>query len=117
MQPKKPVKLFHRSPFCLNGIATAFSTKYGALFTGDCLKILPGLKDNSVDLVFADPPCVGRNRTLAEIDPALRIAMLASVDLTGAANDWRLAADILATERCQYFFRVGVEIVVEARID
>jgi len=32
------------------------STKLGALFEGDCLTVLPTLKSESVDTVFADPP-------------------------------------------------------------
>lgn len=34
----------------------SFYSNNGLLFEGDCLDILPGLKDESVDLVFADPP-------------------------------------------------------------
>lgn len=31
-------------------------TKYGALFKGDCLKILPAIAAETIDTVFADPP-------------------------------------------------------------
>src|SRR5438128_1496933 len=31
-------------------------TKMGALFEGDCLDILPFVRDETVDTVFADPP-------------------------------------------------------------
>lgn len=34
----------------------AFSSLYGALYEGDCLNILPKVKDDSIDTVFADPP-------------------------------------------------------------
>lgn len=33
-----------------------FSTDLGELYEGDCLSLLKGLDDNSVDVVFADPP-------------------------------------------------------------
>ena len=33
-----------------------FETKFGKLFNGDCLDVLIGVDDNSVDCVFADPP-------------------------------------------------------------
>ncbi|MEY3870328.1 MAG: Modification methylase BamHI [Cyanobacteriota bacterium] len=39
---------YHLNPYYL--------TNLGALFEGDCLEILPALKDESVDTVFADPP-------------------------------------------------------------
>ena len=33
-----------------------FRTKLGVLYQGNCLEVLPHLKDNSVDTVFTDPP-------------------------------------------------------------
>jgi len=33
-----------------------FSSRYGALYEADCLKILPCIQDGVVDTVFADPP-------------------------------------------------------------
>ena len=33
-----------------------YASPYGALFSGDCLGILPELRDSAVDTVFADPP-------------------------------------------------------------
>lgn len=33
-----------------------FSSRYGALYEGDCLNILPFVNDRSVDTIFADPP-------------------------------------------------------------
>jgi site-specific DNA-methyltransferase (adenine-specific) len=39
-----------------------FSTKLGALFNADCLETLAAIKDESVDLVFGDPPFnLGKN--------------------------------------------------------
>jgi site-specific DNA-methyltransferase (adenine-specific) len=32
------------------------STKLGTLYEGDCLDVLPSIKDGAVDTVFADPP-------------------------------------------------------------
>lgn len=34
----------------------AFQTELGELYQGDCLEVLPTLEDESIDLVFADPP-------------------------------------------------------------
>src|SRR5437867_2757458 len=48
---------FDVAPFSRNGtINPVFSTSFGALFKGDCLKILPDIADECVDTVFADPP-------------------------------------------------------------
>ena len=33
-----------------------FSTELGMLFEGDCLKLLPFVRDEAIDTVFADPP-------------------------------------------------------------
>lgn len=56
------------SPFTLelfsrNGILKpVYQTKSGALFKGDCLKILPLIASDSVDTIFADPPFnIGKN--------------------------------------------------------
>jgi site-specific DNA-methyltransferase (adenine-specific) len=34
----------------------AYISEWGILFNGDCLQILPHLRDSSIDTVFADPP-------------------------------------------------------------
>jgi site-specific DNA-methyltransferase (adenine-specific) len=34
----------------------SFETDFGRLYQGDCLDVLPTVPDDSVDLVFADPP-------------------------------------------------------------
>jgi site-specific DNA-methyltransferase (adenine-specific) len=48
---------FDLSPFTANGdLVPAFMTRLGALFKGDCLSLLPALRDRCVDTVFADPP-------------------------------------------------------------
>lgn len=51
-----PKASFDHKPYCLNGLAPIFSTDHGALFKGDCVKILRGLADDTADLIFADPP-------------------------------------------------------------
>ena len=33
-----------------------FSTTLGALYEGNCLDLLPFLRDEAIDTVFADPP-------------------------------------------------------------
>ena len=48
---------FDAAPFSRNGsLHPVFSTAKGALFRGDCLKILPCFADEIADTVFADPP-------------------------------------------------------------
>jgi site-specific DNA-methyltransferase (adenine-specific) len=48
---------FDATPYGKNGdLKPVFSTRLGALFKGDCLKVLPALADECVDTVFADPP-------------------------------------------------------------
>ena len=37
-------------------ITPAYPSQLGALFAGDCLKVLPHIKDGVVDTVFVDPP-------------------------------------------------------------
>jgi site-specific DNA-methyltransferase (adenine-specific) len=52
-----PTGRFDLSPFGVNGRPVPkFQTELGALFHGDCLKVLPALSDACVDTVFADPP-------------------------------------------------------------
>ena len=50
---------FDPEPY-LNGnsqiIQPIYVTEFGALFSGNCLKILPAIEKNTVDMVFADPP-------------------------------------------------------------
>src|SRR5438552_2587764 len=51
-------RCFEIKPF-LQDAATVtphYTTDLGALFAGDCLSILPLLKDAVIDTVFADPP-------------------------------------------------------------
>jgi site-specific DNA-methyltransferase (adenine-specific) len=48
---------FDVQPFSRNGpIEPAFMTSHGALFKGDCLAVLPSIRDECIDTVFADPP-------------------------------------------------------------
>jgi site-specific DNA-methyltransferase (adenine-specific) len=44
------------SDFVLGKITPVLNTSAGVLFGGDCLKVLPLIASESVDLVFADPP-------------------------------------------------------------
>lgn len=37
-------------------IPAYFSTELGTLYHGDCMQVMQSINDNSVDLVFADPP-------------------------------------------------------------
>jgi site-specific DNA-methyltransferase (adenine-specific) len=47
---------FDVSSLVTNGSRPDYVTAMGALFADDCLKILPKIKEESVDTVFADPP-------------------------------------------------------------
>jgi len=48
---------FDVSPFSVNGsLVPVYRTSRGALLKGDCLKLLPYVRDECVDTVFADPP-------------------------------------------------------------
>jgi site-specific DNA-methyltransferase (adenine-specific) len=47
---------FDSSSLLTNGLRPDYQTGMGALFASDCLKVLPKIKDNVVDTVFADPP-------------------------------------------------------------
>lgn len=38
------------------GLEPVHTTALGALFSEDCLKVLPAIRDSSIDTVFADPP-------------------------------------------------------------
>ncbi len=52
----KPPSLFKASNFVDRKIKPAFSTEWGALYNSDCLEMLPHIRSESVDTVFADPP-------------------------------------------------------------
>jgi len=41
---------------CLNDFIPLFRSERAALFNGDCLEVLPSLPENSIDMIFADPP-------------------------------------------------------------
>lgn len=47
---------FNLSNFTISAEKAFFQSSYGALFDGDCLTVLPIIKSESIDTVFADPP-------------------------------------------------------------
>jgi site-specific DNA-methyltransferase (adenine-specific) len=47
---------FEVGPLILNGTRPVHTTALGALFAGDCVRVLADIRDNVVDTVFADPP-------------------------------------------------------------
>lgn len=55
-QPYTKLNAFQRSSFIENAAEPYFDTDLGVLFDGDCLSILPLVKSDSIDTVFADPP-------------------------------------------------------------
>ena len=49
-----------------------FKTPYGELYNADCMEILPNIADESIDLIFADPPfnltyCAISNKTFKNL--------------------------------------------------
>lgn len=48
--------VFKCSDYVSGGEKPHFVTPHGALFSGDCLEVLPHIKSETVDTVFADPP-------------------------------------------------------------
>ncbi len=57
-QEKEEVAVWHPVALCGEPARTQgiYKTDRGVLFDGDCLEILPHVKSDSIDLVFADPP-------------------------------------------------------------
>lgn len=51
-------RIFDVAPFLTesSGIKPIYISSLGALFDGDCLTVLPHIRDKSIDTVFADPP-------------------------------------------------------------
>lgn len=47
---------FDITPFVKTGVHPCYTTALGALFAGDCLNLLPKIRSQVVDTVFADPP-------------------------------------------------------------
>lgn len=47
---------FDVSPLVNNGMRPYYANALGALFAGDCVSILPQIRNEVVDTVFADPP-------------------------------------------------------------
>lgn len=56
--PLKKIELYNHciTPKLLKGFFPIYVREHGVLFTGDCLQWLKGICDQSVDLIFADPP-------------------------------------------------------------
>lgn len=52
----KPPAIFKPSDHVAGKIRPAFVTEWGALYNNDCLKVLPNIRSESIDTVFADPP-------------------------------------------------------------
>ena len=55
---KLETRVFDVDPYLKPGtkLASTYVSAFGALFSGDCLAVLPHIRDSVVDTVFADPP-------------------------------------------------------------
>ncbi|WGV27408.1 DNA-methyltransferase [Halotia branconii] len=51
-----PFQLITTSVATQQGLRQVYMSEHGILYQGDCLKLLSALPDESVDIVFADPP-------------------------------------------------------------
>lgn len=51
-----PLAPFQPTNFLVKGAKPFFVSSNGALFDGDCMKVLPLVRSESIDTVFADPP-------------------------------------------------------------
>ena len=51
-----PFQLIATDVATQRGLQQVYKSEHGILYQGDCLKLLSALPDESVDLVFADPP-------------------------------------------------------------
>jgi site-specific DNA-methyltransferase (adenine-specific) len=47
---------FDPRPFLNQPVEPSYNSEWGALFSGDCLELLPQVRDSVVDTIFADPP-------------------------------------------------------------
>lgn len=56
LSPSETSDEFDVSPLMSKPVKPFFISPYGALFDGDCVKILPLLNNDTIDTVFADPP-------------------------------------------------------------
>ncbi|MBP5975638.1 site-specific DNA-methyltransferase [Brasilonema sp. CT11] len=51
-----PFQLIATSVATQQGLRQVYTSKHGILYQGDCLKLLSALPNESVDVIFADPP-------------------------------------------------------------
>jgi len=57
VEQRLPDRLFDPKPFVIDGTCKPIHrTHLGALYSADCMSILPAIADDSIDTVFADPP-------------------------------------------------------------
>ncbi len=49
-------EFFDPSPYLSNGVKPDYVTSMGSLFSTDCMRVLPNIRDSVVDTIFADPP-------------------------------------------------------------
>jgi len=54
--PSSKTQTFDHSKYFSSPVEPFYKTDLGALFSADCMKILPQIKSECVDTVFADPP-------------------------------------------------------------
>jgi site-specific DNA-methyltransferase (adenine-specific) len=56
VKPMLPFQLIATDVATQQGLQQVYKSEYGILYQGDCLQLLSALPNESVDLVFADPP-------------------------------------------------------------
>ena len=77
-----------------------YETDNGVLYQGDCLEVMPGLKDGSVDLVITDPPyginhssghgASWANTTIAgDADTSIRDSVLSRFSSVASFGTWK----------------------------
>jgi site-specific DNA-methyltransferase (adenine-specific) len=64
-------------------LATCFTSDFGKLYKGDCIKLLKSIEDETFDLIFADPPFNLSKTYLSDIDDNLNLE-----DYISWTEDW-----------------------------
>lgn len=52
----------------LNNVTPYYKSEFGVIINGDCIKVLPDIEDNSVDLIILDPPYLTTSESWDKIE-------------------------------------------------